>query len=424
MKYEQALDFFLSFPRFGKKGGTHKISRLLSLLGDPQDGLKFIHVAGTNGKGSVCSMLARVLTEAGYKTGLFISPYITDFRERVQIDCKLIDKEILADAAEQVSICVQKCDIGDDSFCSFEIITAAAFLCFKQAGCDIVVLETGVGGKNDCTNIIAPPLCSVITSIGLDHTEILGDTIQKIAREKCGIIKSGSAVVTASQSAEAMSEIEKAAKNKGCPLHRSDEIKLENISHSLTGIEFIYNSIPLTLSLLGTFQEENARVVLKTLEVLKDFPVSTDTLSRGLKSAVNPARFEVLSLDPPVIIDGAHNPAGLSSLAETVKKYLPGEKVIGLMAMLSDKDFSEGLKTINRVFDTLFITGVQNNSRSLSPEELCRAAGEDFSQIYSYPDPETALSEARSLARERNCPLVICGSLYLAAQIRNLIITD
>ncbi len=424
MNYEQALSFFLSFPRFGKKGGTHKISLLLEQLGNPQSGMKLIHVTGTNGKGSVCSMLSRILSESGLKTGLFISPFIVDFRERIQIDNVPVDKELLVRAAEEISGCIGKCCLYGDSFCSFEVVNAAAFLCYKYTGCDIAVLEAGVGGKNDCTNVISAPLCAVLTSIGLDHTEILGDTIEKITDEKCGIIKRGSSVITAAQPQSAARIIKNAAAAQNAALYYSSEIKLENIEHSLEKISCIYKGLPLSLSLLGSFQEENLRVALKTVEVLRllGYDIDGGAIRRGLKSVVYPARFEVLSMNPPVILDGAHNPNGLKALRKTMQIYLHGKKTIGLVAMLSDKDFATGMLELRNAFDSVFISGLHNSPRALDAKRLYSAAEGKFKNIICEPDIYRAFDAAYDLSCRNGQPLVVCGSLFLASQLRPYII--
>lgn len=423
MTYEQALNYILSFPRFGKSGDSSRIGKLLKLLGNPHKKLKFIHVAGTNGKGSVCALLSAALSAMGYQTGLFISPFITDFRERVQINGTLVSRELLTKAAEKIKACAYKV-CPDGGFCSFEIITAAAFLCFEAKKCDIVVLETGVGGLHDCTNIIDPPVCSVLTTISLDHTQILGNTVCEIAREKCGIIKKNSHVVSAAQSKEAENEIIKAAAGQNCTLNFSSEITLQEVKHSFEGISYLYSGQRITQKLIGVFQEENAKTALKTLEVISDCGFKTDigAVARGFGNAVNPARFEILGTNPPLILDGAHNPNGLEALGRSLQTYLGGRKAIGLIAMLGDKDFQNGISVLKDVLDCVYLTEVENNLRTLSAEELFGSTDGIFPRVYCEQNMRAAFDKAYALCKKENRPLVVCGSLYLASRLRPYII--
>ena len=211
MTYENALEIIHSLNKFGMKPGLDRIKKLLSLMGNPQDKLKFVHVAGTNGKGSSCAMISSVLVQAGYKTGLFISPFITDFRERIQINGEMISKDCLANAVEKTYPLLQKLEKEDCIITEFEYVMALEFYIHFKENCDVVVLETGLGGLYDCTNVILPPLCSVITTIGLDHTAVLGNTIEEIATQKCGIIKKNSPVITSNQDKRAIEIIRKTA---------------------------------------------------------------------------------------------------------------------------------------------------------------------------------------------------------------------
>lgn len=424
MTCKQATDYLLSFPRFSKKTGTQNVQKLLDILGNPQDKLRFIHVAGTNGKGSVCTMLSSILASSGYRTGLFISPYIVDFRERIQINNQLISEQTLVKAVTAVQNALKTCDV--DNYCGFQIMTAVAFLCYLWENCDIVVLETGIGGLNDSTNVVQNTLCSVFTTIDLDHTQVLGDTISAIAREKSGIIKPNSNVVTATQHADAMAQLIIASNQNNSKLHNINDITLQNIGQSLDGMSFVYNGTDFECSLIGTFQQENIRVVLKTVEVINSIDcgikITIPAIKKGLKSVCHYARFEVISKDPPVIIDGAHNLSGLTALKQTINLVLPKGKKVAVIAMMSDKDVSNSLQVLNGVFDTVFVTGLADNSRAMTTDNLYSIAKSNFDNVYPINDVKTALDKATALARDLNCPLVICGSLYLASCIRNMLL--
>ena len=290
-----AIEKIHSLDKFGSRPGLDRIKRFLSILGDPQDKLSFIHVAGTNGKGSTCQLISSVLVDAGYKTGLFISPYIVDFRERIQINGKMISEQTLENAVERTFPILEKLRDEGCVITEFEYVTALEFLIHSEAECDVVVLETGMGGLLDCTNVIKPPICSVITVIGLDHTAILGSTLTEIARQKCGIIKSGSVAVTSRQTAEVMSFIEEDCRKKSVMLKKADELEIEVINSGLSGTTFLYNGTLIELPLIGEHQVDNAKTALAALEIAKErFEITNQNISSGFKKARNPARFELL----------------------------------------------------------------------------------------------------------------------------------
>ena len=270
MTYENALEKIHSLLTFGSRPGLERMRELLRRLGDPQDKLKYIHVAGTNGKGSVCAMLSSVLTAAGYKTGLFISPYITDFRERIQINNQPIGKDVLTDAVEKTFPILEQLRNESIIITEFEYVNALQFYIHANEKCDVVVLETGMGGLLDCTNVIKPPLCAVITAIGLDHTAVLGDTIEKIAEQKCGIIKRGSAVVSSPQESEARQVIEKTAKDKNVPLFFGSDLPLEIKEMTLFGSRFSIEDKEYEIKLAGDHQIENAATALNVLFYIRN----------------------------------------------------------------------------------------------------------------------------------------------------------
>lgn len=425
MTYEQALEEIHSLLTFGSRPGLDRMRRLLSELGDPQDRLRYIHVAGTNGKGSVCAFLSATLTAAGYKTGLFISPYITDFRERIQINNEPVSKETLTSAVEKTLPTLKKLRGQGVIITEFEYVNALQFYIHAEAECDVVVLETGMGGLLDCTNVIKPPLCSVITKIGLDHTAVLGGTIAEIAAQKCGIIKENSMVVTSDQPDEAMAVIEETARKKGVALLKSDDTQIEITSENLSGSEFIWNGIALKTKLAGFHQLKNAKTALTTLDALRrsgKTEVSDSDIQKGFASAENPARFELLSEDPIVLLDGAHNPLGMRALRTAINKHLVGKKIYCVIGMMADKDIESAIWVLSGAFEEICTVPV-DNPRAIAPEELAQKLDDRIicRTIVSH-DPREAFDKAYEKAKAANGAVLVCGSLYLAGEIRPYII--
>lgn len=420
MTYENALSKIHSLLSFGARPGLDRIKRLLDLMGNPQDNLKFIHVAGTNGKGSVCQMISSVLTEQGYKTGLFISPYITDFRERIQINGKMISKETLAQAVENTFPLVEKLRNQDCIITEFEYVMAVEFYIHNKEKCDVVVLETGMGGLLDCTNVIKPPLCAVITTIGIDHTAVLGSTLEEITLQKCGIIKSGSFAVTSPQKKSVMDIIENNAKEKNVPLYKSENTEIEIISTNIEKTAFRYGNTEIELALMGLHQTENAKTALTVLENLRCkglLEISDESIEKGFKAAVNPARFEIISKNPLVILDGAHNPNGIEALQKSLDFYIKDNKKICIMGMLRDKDSLSSIKLLENTFEEI-ITVPINNPRSLQEKELAEKCKGHFKNVSAVNNVYTAFDYAFEKAKKENLSLIICGSLYLAGEIR------
>ena len=418
-----AIDKIHSLDKFGSRPGLDRIKRFLDILGNPQDKLRFIHVAGTNGKGSVCRLISSVLTEAGYKTGLFISPYIVDFRERIQINNEMISEKLLGEVVERTFPIVLELREQDCVITEFEYVMALEFLIHAEAGCDVVVLETGMGGLLDCTNVIKPPLCTVITKIGFDHTAVLGDTIEKIAAQKCGIIKHGSVVISSPQREEALNVIERTCKENGVPLIRSESLNIEVKRQSLSGTTLIYNGLELCLRLLGTHQVENAATALAAIEQLrKHFKITDDNIKDGFSITTNPARFELLSESPVIILDGAHNPDGISAMAEAFKMYFNDDKAVLILGMLSDKDSKSSVKLLKGMFDTVYTVPV-DNPRTLSAESLAEECKPYFDNVESFGSVFEAFDKAYALCKDSGRTLVIAGSLYLAGEVRQYILS-
>lgn len=396
MNYSETLNFIHSLGNFSLPAGLDRIKKVLEILGNPQNDFKSIHIAGTNGKGSVTTFLASIFKEAGYKTGSFISPYIIDFRERIQIGGEFISETDLVKYAQMVK------DTGV-ALTEFEFITAVAFLYFKENKIDILICETGLGGRLDATNTLENLVATVITKIGLDHTAVLGDTIKKIAEEKCGILRSCPAVTTPYQEIDALKVIKSKSQNLIIP----DVSCLE-----VDGNTYIYKGEKFELSLLGDFQIENSLVAIETARN-SGYDISYDAIYKGIKNAFFPARLEVISKAPLVLLDGAHNPDGAKVLAKELSKSK--EKPIAIVGMMKDKNVSEVLSEVLKHCASAVCVTVPNNPRSMSGEELCEIASE-----FCKCSVADGLEKAIEKIKDQNA--VIFGSLYLASAIRPLLL--
>lgn len=421
--YSQAVDKIHSLLLFGSRPGLDRIYRLLNKMGNPQDKLKFVHVAGTNGKGSVSVLTSQILREAGYKTGLFISPYVIDFRERIQVNNQMISKEDLAQAVTDLFPLLEDLKEQGTIITEFEFIMALSFYWYEKQNCDVVVLETGMGGALDCTNVIKTPLVSVITSIGYDHTAILGDKIEEIAAQKAGIIKQGGNTVFYPQEDVVNTVIEHFAVECNNTLLRADEVELEVKGCFLTHTELLYKGQTLKLALIGKHQIRNAKIVLSTVEVLRKkglLKIADENIKNGFNKAKIPARLELISEEPIVLLDGAHNPDGMRALGETIKDYLPNKKIVCIMGMLNDKDSNSSLEYLDGLVDEV-ITLAPDNPRKQTPQQLAEKAVKFFDMVYPMDDFGKAVDKALELAGSDGVVLA-CGSLYLAAQLRPILI--
>lgn len=417
MTYEEALEYISGISWRGSKPGLERISAMMDALGSVQDSLKYIHIAGTNGKGSVSAMLSSILTAAGYRTGLFISPYIMRFNERMQVNGVPISDEELADIVEQVQPAAEALPEGATEF---EIITAAAFLWFARQKCDIVVLETGLGGRLDATNLIKEDEVAVITNIGLDHMEYLGDTLGKIAYEKCCIIKPGAAVVAYDSAPEAMEVIRRYTEEQGSVLTVPEFAAIEGLSASLDGQTFRYKGgEEYTLHLLGAHQLRNASVVLEVVEVLREkgWNITAEALKTGIESTRWPARFEVVSRDPLVIVDGAHNLQGMESLCAAIREYLPGERIVCLTGVLADKEWRKMMDLLKEVAVD-FVCVAPDSPRALDAVELARYLSDRDHWVAVADQIGTGAAGAEFRANTMKGVMVACGSLYMAADVR------
>ena len=418
-----AVSYYHSLNRFGVQPGLSRIAALCKALGDPQKALSCVHVAGTNGKGSTCTLIASVLQAAGFRTGLYTSPFVLDFRERIRLNGEMISYSDLDEVTLQVRQAILKLNEEGVFPTEFEAVTAAAFLYYKSKKCDVVVLETGLGGRFDATNLIETPLLSVITSISFDHTAILGDTIEKIAWEKSGIIKSGiPVVVSRAQDQTALSVIRKDAYAQNAPLLLSDPTRLLICKRALTGTDVLYHSALLHCPFPGSHQTDNLGLALTAIEALrgKGWRIPTDSIRSGVAAAFIPARTEVLCEKPLVLLDGAHNPDGLRALVSLIRSFMPNGKLLGVVGMMEDKDLASAVQLLAGVFRDV-ITVTPTNPRAIPASRFAELFRRHGVRADARDLPEDAIRTALERAHEYD-GVIVCGSLYLAADVRPILL--
>ena len=429
MTTQQAIEALHALPRMGQGApGLARMQNLCDHLGNPEKELQCIHIAGTNGKGSLAAMTSAILTAAGYKTGLIISPYVVDFREQFQIDGEMIPPRTLANLTEKVLDAIDAIEAeGGEKPVEFEAVTALAFLWFAREKCDLVVLETGLGGRCDATNVVPHKLVAAITKIGYDHMEVLGDTLDKIAAEKAGIIKEGTVVVNyPDQPAEAMGPILTAAAEAHTSIITPDKDDLTLLRGKRLENRIDYGGYRAALGLPGTHQANHAAMAVEiALALWREFgyDISDDAILQGLADARMPARIEVLRRHPLLLLDGCHNPDGAKMLAATLTRADFEENLVGVLGVLADKDYKDMLSDLAPCFAKVY-TVTPNCPRALSAEELQKEARfhTDAEAADSVAD---AIRKAVDYADENNLAgVVVCGSLYLAAEARPLLLKE
>ena len=396
MNYEEPLNYIHSLGNFSKPATLERIKSVLQKLGNPQNNFKAIHIAGTNGKGSVSAMLSKTFSLAGYKTALFISPFIIDFCERIQINGEFIFHNDICKYAEIVKS-------ANTELTEFEFITAVAFLYFSQQNCDIAIIETGLGGRLDATNTLGNVIANVITKIGLDHTTVLGNTIEKITAEKCGIIKNCPVITLHTQPDGAFKVL-----NAYKPIiPNANQLKV--LQSDINGNTFTYKSKEYKTSLVGEYQIENALAVIETIENC-GIEIPYGIIYKALSETYFPARMEVIAKKPLVILDGAHNPDGANALGNTLKKY--NGKVTAIIGMMKDKDCKEVLKRTMPYCKKAIAVEVENLPRAMKKEELKDLA-------INYCNTVTAENYDEAIKTASNDEVIfVFGSLYLASGIR------
>ncbi len=417
MNAEQAIAYIHSVFWKGSVPGLSRTRTLLEKMGNPQKKLKFVHIAGTNGKGSTAAMTASILEKAGYRTGLYTSPYIYRFHERMQVDGVPISDEDLVAVTEFVK---PLADSMTEPPTEFELVTCIAFAYFYRKGCDIVVLEVGMGGALDSTNVIDTPEVAVITNIGLDHTEYLGSTEEEIARTKAGIFKDHGRAVIYRGKPEVEAALEQVCREKHVDLKKADFASLNRKQHSLEGQVFDCGSRKdLFLPLLGDHQLHNAAVVLAVADTLVEagWRITEDNIRQGLRDVRWPGRFDVVSREPLFIIDGGHNPQCIEALVKNIADYLQGKRIIALTGVLADKDYADMYRPVLPSV-TKFVCITPPNPRKLEAPVLAEHLRRAGAEAEACGTIAQGVARARELAGREG--VVLCfGSLYSIGPIRD-----
>ena len=415
MNYEEALEYIHAVQWAGHKPGLSRTRTLLAALGDPHKTLKFVHVAGTNGKGSTAAMLASCLQAAGYRVGLFTSPFINRFNERIQINGEQIPDEALVQLVEQVR---PAADAMTDIPTEFEIITALGMLWFARQRCDIVVLEVGLGGTLDSTNVIDPPECAVITALGMDHVKELGPTLADIAAAKAGILKPGSPAVSYGGVPEADAVIARVAKEQHAPLTVVDFSKLRFDGGDLDEVTFDFDGLDgVRLPLIGSYQPRNAAVAITALRVLRGrgWNIPEQAIRKGLETVKWPGRFELLRHAPAFVLDGSHNAHGMRATVQSLRDRFPGEKFVFLLSIMADKDADEMLDLLAPLAKR-FVTVAAHTPRALPAETLAEAIRTRSIPAEAAPGIEEGVARAVELGGQG--PVCALGTLYFSGEVR------
>ena len=414
-----AVEKIESFQKFGSVLGLERMTSLMELLGNPQDDLKYVHVAGTNGKGSVSTAISNVLCESGLRVGLYTSPYVTDFLERVQFNGAPVDRAVFAESVSRVKTAVDSLNNDGIEITEFEALTAAAFLCFKAYECDVVVLEVGLGGRLDATNVISAPLVNVITSLSLDHVAILGDTVEKIAFEKCGTIKeNGRAVCSYGQPDGALNVIKNICTERNNTLTVPDEAEIRVLSSDIFGTRFEYKASEYFVKMAGAHQLKNMTAVIEACEILKRFfNITDENIKCGISKTVLPARVEVMLDSPLVILDGGHNADGAAAFFGALEPALSGRGKLTVVAgMMADKAVEASLTPLIKRCDSFYAV-TPENPRAMKAAELACIAKKYCGDVHCTDSPCEAVNEAFN-GLCANGTLCVVGSLYLAGEVR------
>lgn len=413
MNYQESRKYIEDSQKYGSVLGLDNMRELMGRLGNPQDKLKIIHVAGTNGKGSVIAYLYTVLREAGYRVGRYISPALYSYRERMEVSGEAVSREDFAICLSRTAQAIsQMTEEGLPHPTPFEIETAVAFLFFEMKKCELVLLEVGMGGSLDATNIIKTPVLSVLASISIDHIGFLGNTLGEIAKTKAGIIKKGCPMITIHQKAEAENAIKDVCGICGVPFREADGNQALVIEESPEGQSFRYEGEEYRISLGGVYQKENAVLAIETLKMLSEigFPTIEEQRKEGLFRTRWNGRFTVLSREPLFIVDGAHNPAAAEKMASSIRHYFDGKKIYFIIGMFRDKDYREVLSKTCPYAEKIFTIEAPDNPRALPAEELALAAREFHRDVQAMKSVEEAVETAYSLAGEEDVILTF-GSL-------------
>lgn len=424
MKIKRALKYLEQTYKLGRKLGLDNIYQLLNELGRPDEAMKLIHVAGTNGKGSTSSMIASMLQQAGYLAGFYSSPHLVKYNERFQVGGEMISDEDLAKYITKVKSAVTAMvKRGLTHPTEFEVLTAVALVCFKDKGCDFAIMEVGLGGRLDATNAIVDPVCSVITPIEIDHTAFLGNSLSEIAGEKAGILRKGVPAVIAPQQTEAKKEIERIAKQKNTPLIHVKVPKKAIQSADLTGSVFTWNNKDYKLKQLGSYQVENAMTALTVIDTLRqtgEIKITDYRMKQGILHTKWPGRLEKIGTKPDTYIDGSHNPHGAKTLEQAFGSVCRDKRCIGVLGMKEDKDVPGVLEQTAKLFQHIIATEPNSDTKHSAAEiaELIKPYGIETS---IEPDPIKAFEQARSMAGHDDL-IIVYGSFYLIGDIREMVV--
>lgn len=413
---QKCIEYIHSLSKFGKKSGLSNTEAILERLGNPHKKLSFVHIAGTNGKGSTSNMINNILISHKYKVGYYTSPYIEFFNERICINNSLISSDDLVYYTNRVADV-----LGDITPIEFEFITAMAMLYFYEKKCDVVVLEVGLGGRLDSTNVIDTPLLNVICPIGYDHTGILGETLEEIASEKAGTIKNNSTVViNLDMNKECIGVIEKKCLETSSKLIIPDKLP-QNISYGIPYTRFSYDGVDYELSLNGKYQLGNAICAIEAAKSLKDkLGITYDDIKNGLKNSFWKCRFEIFDTNPTIVLDGAHNSHGIEALMQSVDLYFPDKKKIFVFSMLNEKDYGMSVELILNHADFIVATSVPS-IRQTSAYEIYREIKKYTDNAIYEEDPITALELAKEMAKKEDSTVFVFGSLYLSGMLRKYV---
>jgi len=425
MNYTEAVEYIHNCSHVDGHAGMKRILPLTEKLGSPQKKMKFIHIAGSSGKGSTAAMTEAVLRKAGYKTGLFMSPYVYDFRERLQINGQLPDGQLIADVLETMLPALDEMKAEGRECTEFETLTALAFVLFAREECDFVVLEVGIGGKNDCTNVIDPPVVACITNIGLDHTNMLGDTITDIAKAKCGIIKKGSRVAAyCDLNPEAKVVLYDVTSRYGITPNVVDINAVKDINCTGSGSSFAYKKHIYNVSMIGLHQVKNALNVIGICEELNKAGIfiSDDKVADGIKEVSLVGRLQIVKNNPTCILDGAHNPDKIASVCDAIDNFYSEKNTISVFGMQRKKDYMRCIPEIAKR-STVFIATEPNEVKdALTAEEIGDIASSFCSNVLCCKNPVLAGKLALGISEEDDL-ILACGSLYLISDVRKGVCT-
>lgn len=429
MTYDEALEFIYSRRKFQKSSGHERIKRLLELCDNPHKRLRFIHVVGTNGKGSVCTAIASVLQSAGYVTGLFTSPFVVEFGERIRVNGDYIPKSAVASITKHLKEKILLMEKEELYPTVFEVITAMAMIYFEEMNCDAVVLEAGIGGGKDSTSVIDAPVLAVITSVSLDHTDVLGDTVEEITKEKCGIIKGSAPVVSypfesgdfsfTPQNEKAAEVIKETCRERGNSLFVPDIGKATPVRSDLEGNELYYDGMHLKTGMCGFFQSANILTAAEACRALarECYFITDSDIERGVAEFFIPGRLECVSTEPTVILDAGHNEGAMKELSKALEGCKNGRRVVALCAFMKDKNHQKAIELLAPQCDEMIFTNV-DPVRGESPGALCREAERYCKGCTAEADPEKAYSLALSHTGKDDM-LLVSGSFYLVSEVRN-----